>query len=121
MCLTERSSTQERTHQGRIMAFLLRSVCPLCAEHTGTFSLLITAARASQWRKVYLGTVRVCAELWSQFQALFLFHPFQLVAASSKLSFSCPCSFSCLSLHTPKLCFQFRSARGRLHLEKFFL
>lgn len=118
--LTERITMQQKTHGGRITAFLLRSIHPLCEEHTDMYSLLSIAATASQWKKVYVGTVKVCTELWRQFQALFLFHPCQLVAASSKLAFSCPCSFSCLFLHMPKLCFQFRSAKGRLYLKKFF-
>lgn len=121
--LTERSTTQQRAQWGRITAFLLRVVCPLCAEHADTCSPLNTAARASQWKKVYLDTVKVetvCAELWRQFQALFLFHPYQLVAAGSKLPFSCPCSFSCLFLHMPTLCFQFRTDKGRCYLKKFF-
>lgn len=71
-------------------------------------------------RKFTWALSRFAPELWRQFQALFLFHPCQLVAASSKLAFSCPCSFSCLFLHMPKLCFQFRSAKSRLYLKKFF-
>lgn len=81
-CFTERSTTQQKTQQGRIAVFLLRCVHPPCEEHSDTNSPLHIAARASQCKKVYLGTVKVCTELWRQFQALFLFHPCQLVAAS---------------------------------------
>lgn len=53
----------------------------------------------------------------------FLFHPYQLVAASSKLKlpFSCPCSFSCLFSGMPTLGAQFRSDEGRFYLKKLFL
>lgn len=95
-CLTERSTTQQKSHPGRIAAFSLRSVCPLCTERTGTFSPLITAARASQWKRVYSGTVRVCTELWSQFQA-----PFPLTSLTT-----CCCQFQTI-LQLPLLLFMF--------------
>lgn len=51
----------------------------------------------------------------------FLFHPYHLVAASSKLKlpFSHPCSFFCLFPCTLTLHFQFWSDEGRFYLKLF--
>lgn len=96
-----RCLTQQKTQQGRIKAFLLRHVRPLCTEHIDAYSTLNIAARASQWKKVHLGPVKVCTELWRQFQALFLFHAFStnwllpVASVNMLLPLGCPCSFPC--------------------------
>lgn len=92
--LTERITMQQKTHGGRITAFLLRSIHPLCEEHTDMYSLLSIAATASQWKKVYVGTVKVCTLALEAISSTFPF---------SSLS-TCCCQFQ-TGLQLPLLLF----------------